>query len=114
MARAAEAIGSVKRLDGAIIAPEVHHQALKLVRHVEDAAFVIASIPESMGAAADCGRRRPDGDPDFSAATATGYGTYYAAGFNFSNGNVDPVTLWTVWSKVTGSWKIVSYALVSP
>jgi hypothetical protein len=95
-------------------APEVHHPALKLVKHAEDAAFVIASISESMGAAADCGRRRPDGDPDFSAAPATGYGTYYAAGFNFSNGNVDPATLWTVWSNVNGSWKVVSYALLSP
>ena len=114
MARAAEAIGSVRRLDGAIVAPEVHHRALKLVKHAEDAAFVIASIPESMGAAADCGRRRPDGDPDFSAAPAAGYGTYYAAGFNFSNGNVDPATLWTVWRNVNGSWKVVSYALLSP
>ena len=114
MARAAEAIGSVRRLDGAIVAPEVHHQALKLVKHGEDAAFVIASIPESMGVAADCKRRRPDGDPDFSSAAVTGYGIYYAAGFNFSNGNVDPATLWTVWSKVSGSWKVVSYALLSP
>ena len=114
MASAAAAIGSVRRLDGAIVAPEAHHQALKLVKHAEDAAFVIASIPESMGAAADCGRRRPDGDPDFSGATATGYGRYYAAGFNFSNGNMDPATLWTVWSSVNGSWKVVSYALLSP
>ena len=114
MASAAQAIGSVRRLDGAIVAPEVHHQALKLVKHAEDAAFVVASIPESMGVAADCERRRPDGDPDFSAATATGYGTYYAAGFNFSNGNMDPATLWTVWRNVNGSWKVVSYALLSP
>ncbi len=114
MARAADAIGPVRRLDGAIVAPEVHHQALKLVKHAEGAAFVIAALPESMGAAADCGRRRPDGDPDFSAAPASGYGTYYAAGFNVSNGTVDPATLWTVWSKVNGSWKVVSYALLSP
>ena len=114
MASAAKAIGSVRRLDGAIVAPEVHHQALRLVKHAEDAAFVVASLPESMGVAADCERRRPDGDPDFSAATATGYGTYYAAGFNFSNGNMDPATLWTVWRNVNGSWKVVSYALLSP
>ena len=49
-----------------------------------------------------------------TAATATGYGRYYAAGFNFSNGNMDPATLWTVWSNVNGSWKVVSYALLSP
>lgn len=114
MASAAEAIGSVRRLDDAIVAPEVHHQAVKLVKHSEDAAFVIASIPESMGAAAGCGRRRADGEPDFSAAPATGYGTYYAAGFHLSNGNVDPATLWTVWSNETGSWKVVSYVLLSP
>jgi hypothetical protein len=52
-----------------------------------------------MGAAVDCGRRRPDGDPDVSAAAAIGY--YYAVGFNCSNGNVD------------GWWKVVSYALLS-
>ena len=114
MASAAAAIGSVRRLDGAIVAPEVHHQALKLVKHAEDAAFVVASIPESMGAAADCGRRRPGEEPDFSAATPTGYGRYYATGFNFSNGNMDPATLWTVWRNVNGSWKVVSYTLLSP
>jgi hypothetical protein len=114
MARAAEAIGSVKRLDGAIVAPEVHHQALKLVKHAEGAAFVVASIPESVGVAADCARRRPDGEPDFSAAAATGYGTYYAAGFNVSNGNVDPATLWPVGPNVNASWRVGSYALLRP
>ena len=39
-----------------------------------------------MGAAADCGRRRPDGEPEFGGASATGY----------------------------GSWKAWSYALLSP
>jgi len=114
MARAAEAIGSVRRLEGAIVAPDVHHRALKLVKHPEDTSFVVASIPESMGVAADCERRRPDGDPDFSGAQPAGYGTYYAAGFNVSNGNMDPATLWTVWSKASGSWKVTSYVLLSP
>ena len=114
MAKTAEAIGPVKRLDSAIVAPDIYHHALKLVKHSEDKAFVIASIPDSMGAAADCGRRRPDGDPEFSDPTDTGYGTYYAAGFNLSNGSVDPATLWTVWRKVNGAWKIASYALFSP
>jgi hypothetical protein len=114
MARASAAIGPVRHLDGTIVAPQVHHPALKLVKHGEDAAFVVASIPEAMGVAADCQRRRPDGDPDFTAAAATGYGHYYAAGFSVSNGNLDPATLWTVWRNVNGSWKIVSYTLLTP
>ncbi len=114
MTRAAQATGPVKRLDGAIVAPAVQLQALKLVKHSDDAAFVIAALPESMGAAADCARRRPDGDPDFNDAAPTGYGTYYAAGFNVRNGSEDPATLWTVWSRVNGAWKIASYALFSP
>jgi hypothetical protein len=114
MTRAAEAIGSVRRLDGAIVAPEVHHPALKLVKHADDRAFLIASIPEPMADAAQCERRGPDGEPHFSDATNIGYGKYYAAGFNLSSGNADPATLWIVWSKVNGSWKAMSYALLTP
>ncbi len=114
MTRAAEAIGSVRRLDGAIVAPEVHHPALKLVKHADDRAFLIASIPESMADAAHCERRGPDGEPHFSAAPATGYGRYYAAGFSLSSGSADPAMLWIVWSKVNGSWKAMSYALLTP
>jgi hypothetical protein len=114
MARTADAMGPVKRLDGAIVAPDVHHPALKLVKHAEDPAFVVAAIPESMAVAADCERRRPDGYPDFSDTQAGGYGRYYAAGFSVSNGNVDPATLWTVWRNVNGAWKIVSYTLLTP
>ena len=102
------------RLDGAIVAPDVRHPAVKLVKHSEDAAFVIASIPDSMGAAADCRRRTPDGDPDFSDTSATGYGTYYAAGFAVSGGNVDAATFWIVWRKMDGAWKVLSYVLLSP
>jgi hypothetical protein len=114
MARLAETIGSTGRLSGAIVAPDVRHPAVKLVKHSEDSAFVIASIPDSMGIAADCGRRGPDGEPDFGDTAATGYGTYYATGFALSGGNMDAATLWIVWRKVDGSWKVLSYVLLSP
>ena len=114
MARTAEVIGPVRRLGEAIVAPDVHHPAVKLVRHKEDPAFVIAAIPESMAVAAACDRRRPDGDPDFSHADATGYGRYYATGFSIASGSVDPATLWTVWRNMNGAWKIVSYTLLTP
>jgi len=114
MARLAGTIGSTGRLSGAIVAPDVRHPAVKLVKHPEDAAFVVAAIPDSMGVAADCRRRGPDGDPDFSDAAATGYGTYYATGFAVSGGNMDAATLWIVWRKMDGLWKVSSYVLLSP
>ncbi len=114
MTRAAEAIGLVKRLDGAVVAPEVRRRALKLVKRSEDQRFSSRPSPNPWARRPTARAAETDGDPDFSAAPATGYRTYYAAGFNFGNGNVAPATLWTVWRNVNGSWKVVSYALLSP
>ncbi len=114
MARAAESIGTVKNLDEALSAPEPHHQDLKLVKHRDDESFVIVSVPEYMGEAADCKRRKPDGGPEFRNVSAKGYGKYYAAGFTLSSGTTEPGTLWLLWSKINGSWRLSSYALLTP
>ncbi len=114
MAGTATTVGAARNLASAIAPPNVHHQALKLVKHRDDAAFVIAAVPESMGDAADCERRRPNGDPEFSAAAATVYGKYYASGFALRTSSASPATLWIIWSKVDGSWKAVSYVLLTP
>jgi hypothetical protein len=51
--------GSVKDLTSAITAPQPHHRSLKLVKHTDDESFVVVSLPESMGDAANCTRRKP-------------------------------------------------------
>lgn len=84
------------------------------MKHPDDRAFVIASIPESMGDAAKCDRRDADGEPIFSPAPATGYGTYYASGFSLNEGRNHPAILWIVWTKVNGSWKALAYTLLTP
>jgi hypothetical protein len=114
MMRTAATVGPVKRLDEAIVAAQPHHQEMKLVKHPDDRAFVIASIPESMGDAAKCDRRDADGEPIFSPAPATGYGTYYASGFSLNEGRNHPAILWIVWTKVNGSWKALAYTLLTP
>jgi hypothetical protein len=114
MARAASAVGAVNSLEDSIIAAQPHHQDMKLVKHGEDEAFVIASLPEYMGVAANCERRKPDGNPNFTSAPATGYGKYYAIGFSLDTGKTYPAVLWIVWSKVNGAWKAVSYLVITP
>ena len=114
MTAAAEAIGPVKSLPEAINAPPVDDPNLKLVKHRDDKAFVIASLPGSMGTAADCNRRKPNGNPDFSATQSSGYGEYYATAFSLNVGKTEPGVLWTVWTKASSSWKVRSYVLLVP
>ena len=113
MARTAATVGPVNRLDEAILAAQPHHPDMKLVKHRDDKAFVIASIPEYMGEAAKCDRRDVDGDPIFNPAPATGYGKYYASGFSLNEGENSPAVLWIVWTRVNGSWKALAYLLVT-
>ena len=37
-----------------------------------------------------------------------------AMGFSLSEGTADPAVLWMIWNKENGSWKVVSYALMTP
>lgn len=114
MGKMAAAVGPVKNLQGAINAPPLDHPDLKLVKHSDMKSFAIASIPESMGAAAACDRRKPDGEPDFNPAAASGYGRYYASGFELNMGKTDPAVLWIVWGNRNDSWKVLSYLLLAP
>jgi hypothetical protein len=113
MTRTAATIGPVNHLDEAIVAAQPYHQDMKLVKHRDDKAFVIASIPEYMGDTAKCDRRDADGDPVFSSALATGYGKYYASGFSLNEGKNNPAVLWIVWTRVNGSWKALAYVLLT-
>ncbi len=113
MARITAAIGPVNRLDDAIVAAQPNHPDMKLVKHRDDKAFVIASIPEYMGEAAKCDRRDTDGDPIFSPASATGYGKYYASGFSVNEGKNSQAALWIIWTKMNGFWKASAYVLLT-
>ncbi|MEJ2007639.1 MAG: hypothetical protein P8Z30_05675 [Acidobacteriota bacterium] len=115
MERISTAVGSVKKLAQAIQAPEPSHPDIKLVKHSDRKAFVIASIPDYMAAAAVCTNRKAGGELNLTASPEATYkGNYYATGFKLAGEEADSGVLWTVWSKVDGQWKIVSYAVISP
>jgi hypothetical protein len=115
MERIAEAAGSARKLTDAIVAPAPSHPDIKLVRQRDSKAFVIASIPDYMAAAANCASRTPGGDLAFTVPSeGVKYGSYFATGFKMANEVEDSGVLWIVWSKQAGQWKIVSYALLTP
>lgn len=104
----------VKKLGNAIVAPEVYHHDLKMVKHANSDAFAIVALPDSMGEATKCDRRKPDGEPDVRAGATGAYGNYYASGFSFDQGQENPAVFWIVWTRTSGSWKAISYVLITP
>jgi hypothetical protein len=101
-------------LDEAIVAPVVSHPDVRLVKHADSKAFVIASVPDHMAAAAGCQARKPGEVPYFQEpATGKVYGNFYGVGFRLARTIGDPAVLWTVWAKESGQWKIISYVLLS-
>ena len=52
-ASVAAAVGDIKNLDDAIVAAQPHNEVVQLVKHGDAGAFVIASIPEYVGVAAE-------------------------------------------------------------
>jgi hypothetical protein len=115
MQRVTTTAGPVKKLEEAILAPNVSHPDVKLVKHSDPKAYVLASVPDHMAAAAGCAERKPGEDLYFKEpGTGKAYGNYYAVGFRMANTVGDPSVLWTVWTKDSGQWKIISYFLMTP
>jgi hypothetical protein len=106
--------GQVKKLDQAILAPNVSYPDVRLVKHSDLKAYVLASVPDHMAAAAGCTERKP-GEELYFQEPGTGkvYGNYYAVGFRPARTVGDPSVLWTVWAKDSGEWKVVSYFLMT-
>ena len=96
--------GPVKKLEQAIAAPNVSHPDVKLVKHSDPKAYVIASVPDHMAAAAGCTERKP-GEELYFKEPGTGkvYGNYYAVGFRLAKTVGDPSVLWTVGRKSPAS-----------
>jgi hypothetical protein len=109
--------GKVGKLNAAITAPEVSHPDVRIVKHADSAAFVIAAIPDAMGAQTDCSTIKPGEEltlPPSQGPATQGYGRYYATGFHMTKATDEPPVLWIVWTRETNQWKIVAYHIVTP
>lgn len=105
----AASVGVVKTLAEAATAPEAHHPALKMVNHANSDAFLIVGIPDNMAEGADCRQRKRGEEPSLLTG-GSGYGKYYATGLSLNPSAV----LWIVWGQSGGSWKALSYAVMTP
>jgi len=108
-------VGSVQKLDKAIEAPTVSHPDVRLVKHSNSSAFVLASVPDHMAAVTECQERKP-GEELYVPEPATGkvYGNYYAVGFRLRKTLGDSSVLWMVWARENSQWKVISYFIMTP
>ncbi len=111
----AQKVGNPKTLADGLEAPEPQHEDLKLVKHPAGNAFMIVSLPDYMAEAADCSRLSAAEQLRFvPPAGEKKYGNYYATGFRFRIAGPEASVLWLVWGKEQGSWKVLSYAVMTP
>jgi len=116
MGRVAKFVGSVKKLEDAITAPQPSHPDLKLVQQPDSAGYVMVAIPDAMAAQADCSKMKP-GDDRVVAIPASApriYGGYYATAFQLAKAVEQPSVLWIIWGRENGQWKIVAYHVLTP
>ena len=115
MQRSASPAGGARKLDQAIIAPEVHHPDLRVVRHGNSRAFAAAALPDALATRLGC-EVAQTAAPGTQTSTASGLpadGTYFITGFKMANAVEDPGTLVCVWRKLDGAWKVVSFAILT-
>jgi len=115
MQRVIGKVGLVKDLDGAIAPAPANHQDIKIVRHARDKTFALASIPEYMGVALDCGVRAKEEAAAYKPQNGPkNYGKYYAMGLQLKRTGPDSGILWAVWTQESGEWKLSSYTVLTP
>jgi hypothetical protein len=113
--RVTDTVGIVHRLDEAIVAPQPSHEDIKLVKHGNSNAFALASIPDYMASALDCGSRTVGEPVRFNASAGEkSYGKYYATGLRLAKAGEDSGVLWCVWSQEGGAWRITAYTVLTP
>jgi hypothetical protein len=103
-----------KKLEELIVAPMPVNPDVRLVKHGEEKAFVIASVPDYMAEAAMCAGKTRGQDIEFKPGDQKIYGNYYALGFRLKDAGPEAAVLWTVWTKTESGWRIVTYAVITP
>jgi len=106
--------GAGKRLDEVLVAAEPNHPDLKIVKHGQEQAFSIVSVPDYMAAAADCAKLKPGETLRVDRPGLNTHGRLYAASTRLKKAGPDAAVLWTLWSRPAGGWKVVSYLVVAP
>jgi hypothetical protein len=115
MQRVADEVGSVKALDMAIVPPAANHPDIQIVRHPSDKKYALVAIPEYMGDALECAKRRRGESAALPQQTgAKNYGKYYAMGLKLRKTGEDSGVLWAVWTREKDVWKLSSYTVLTP
>jgi hypothetical protein len=114
MRQLAEWVGPASRVDDVLVAADVHHPDLLLVKHAAAGAFTVVAVPDLMADAVSCLRLKPGEAPELGRTGPPAYGTYYAASLRLKRAGPDGATLWTLWEQQGAAWKVIAYLVITP
>jgi hypothetical protein len=109
MEQVLKAAGESGKLDHLIAAPKVSHPDIRLVKQNDLSAYVLVTLPDSLGADIRCGQEVP-------ARAAEGelkFGNYYASGFKLYRTVGDAAVIWFVWARDSGQWKVTAFSVLA-
>jgi hypothetical protein len=106
-------IGTPETLDEAIEAIEPVNPDVLVVRHANDGAYALVSLPDYVGDSLRC-TYRLGGERMLPRPQRPTYGKYYATEVMLELIAGDPAVLALIWSLREQEWKIVAYDIISP
>jgi hypothetical protein len=86
----------------------------RLVNHVDQNAFAILSPPRYAAESFLCSNHDKPYNPPEVQPTAQDYGRYYATAFQMKVQEGEAASLYTLWTREKGAWKMVGWQLIAP
>lgn len=110
-AQVAKRVGRVKELTGALRPVSVWNRDTRIVRHAQENAYTLLSIPDGMAQSLLCENR---GKPVSVAPGSPVYGRYYLTLFVIRGKKEATGALSSLWEKEDGRWKLIAWELQAP
>jgi len=111
MSKLRAGIGSGNKLSGYLTPAEISTSTMQVVIHPDEKTFTVIGLPDSVMEAVDCTKRNSPQLLPVKEKALT-YGNYYATVMRPKEGAGG--TLFLLWAKEGGGWKIVAYHVDVP
>jgi len=107
-------LGETQHLSDVIEASDPEHPGLKQIKHPKDQAYTMVAVPDTLAPAMMCEKESNQHPYQPNESQAPKYGDYYDMLFELRTPGEHPASLSFLWGKDNGTWKIISYEMMSP
>jgi hypothetical protein len=113
MKKISDVLGKKRDVADAIRSLTPAHPALKLIKHSEEQAYTLVSLPDEIARDFECASQVKGVKVAEKVGEAAVYGNYYGAIFELKIQG-EPAALRLLWAREKGEWKIIAYSIEVP